>query len=230
MSTTITNSEPEKIINDCTEDTKGNHHPLDNIIEADFPCTIISIENVEQLKQSLKSYATAEMHIKAAELSGSDVDIPSINELRYFGYHLCKALSCDNSHKGKEKQLDELKKAHKHCKRASYDAIELGLVESLEEIKDFIERFKGQVVVSDVVPDFAAKKTRVSEVADMMRNHPKPDRDEYYEESLTYLTELRAVASYFDNCSDDLTRKIEENLDIRNKADAALLDLAKHLK
>ena len=85
-------------------------------------------------------------------------------------------------------------------------------------------------VVSDVVPDFAAMKTKVSEVADMMRNHHKPDRDEYYEESLTYLTELRAVASYFDNCSDDLTRKIEENLDIRNKADAALLDLAKHLK
>ena len=27
----------------------------------------------------------------------------------------------------------------------------------LEEIKDFIERFKGQVVVSDVVPDFAIK-------------------------------------------------------------------------
>ena len=34
MSTSTTSSEPEKIINDCTEDAEGNHHPLDNIIEA----------------------------------------------------------------------------------------------------------------------------------------------------------------------------------------------------
>lgn len=39
------------------------------------------------------------------------------------------------------------------------DAIELELVESLEVIKDFIERFKGHLVVSDVVINFAVKKT-----------------------------------------------------------------------
>jgi len=210
VSTFLTPEPLQPTASECTLESKGEH-PLEQIINADFPCSIVSPENLSQLKVALAAYATAEQHIKSAELSGNDVDIPSINELRYFGYHICKAFACDASDGGKALQLDELKKAHKHCKRASYDAIELGLVEALESISDFNDQFKGRVVISEVISDYAEKKAKVKKIQELMNSNKNADRDEYYVESLQHMKDLKNIAAYLDECTDDLTHKITEN-------------------
>ena len=64
------------------------------------------------------AYKKAEDAIHALGLDGEGVDTAAINELRYAGYHVLRAITTGDT----ERQTEELSRAQRHCERAFYEA------------------------------------------------------------------------------------------------------------
>ena len=75
----------------------------------------------ERINALSSLFQRAEKSVKKAEHIDDGIIIPSINELRYFGYHILIAMQNENN---REEVLSEFKKAEGHAKRAIYDASE----------------------------------------------------------------------------------------------------------
>jgi hypothetical protein len=101
---------------------------------------------VEQVEAAAQLFAKAEQCIKDIEHNSEGLDIPSINELRYFGWHLLKALTKNN--------LEELNKAKNHAKRAIFDACEAQIVSNLTAIEKFQDDYR-IVNVSEVLRNYS---------------------------------------------------------------------------
>ncbi len=204
---------------DCLDDADGSLHPLN-----EMPCShklkaVVSESNLPYLKKAIESYRIAEDYIKRAELATTTLDIPSINELRYFGFHLSKALACDESQESQ--QQEELRRAEKHCKRAGYDAVELGIISCSELIVQFDrDHREAPVVISDVISNYATKRARFGAIKDELSRQQKSDRDQYLESCFGFLDELKDISREFESARDDLRRKIllYTNVDARAQA------------
>ena len=73
----------------------------------------------DKLERLLALHQETEIKIKEIERLEGKLSIPSINELRYFGYHVAKAVSLDIAG-DEDSEIDaELEKAFRHCQRAS---------------------------------------------------------------------------------------------------------------
>ncbi|MBE0508349.1 MAG: hypothetical protein IBX50_16800 [Marinospirillum sp.] len=67
-----------------------------------------------QLESLLSLFSEAEAKVKEAEEIDGAISVPSINELRYVGYHLTRALA----NKDPREVEQELTKAANHARRA----------------------------------------------------------------------------------------------------------------
>ncbi|MDQ6954812.1 MAG: hypothetical protein Q9M20_05155 [Mariprofundaceae bacterium] len=83
-------------------------------------------------------FDSAEIKLKETEQLCGDLAIPSVNELRYVGYHITKALCHDVD---SNDYNEELLRAERHCKRAVYDANEVGIEYLLRKIANFKEQY-----------------------------------------------------------------------------------------
>ena len=136
---------------DCVGKDKiaSPHH--EQPINPDDVVPLVKEENRPIFQDVAKAFCEAERRMKKIEwMDGTDV--PSINELRYVGYHLFKACQQDDT----VLQREELRRAERHCKRASFDALELGMITQLERINDFVTDYK-DYPVSDDLPDYFDK-------------------------------------------------------------------------
>ncbi|MFC3152160.1 hypothetical protein ACFOEK_14060 [Litoribrevibacter euphylliae] len=202
----------------CTSDADGSLHPVTELSQLSLPPqNLVNQVNLELLEQALESFVDAEEHIKHAELNTSEVVIPSINELRYFGYHITKALKTNDE----ATQAEELKKAIKHCKRASYDAVELGIISALENIQSFQESFRGKISISSTISDYAGKMQQVEDVKKAISSTPKDDRDDYYKYCQENLKEIQDIYNYISQYEDDLTLALEESLTNKDRLNKA---------
>ena len=103
----------------------------------------------ENFQDILKRYNNAESFIKEVELCASAVAFPAINELRYAGHHLLKALTSDDQ----DESRHELNDVEDHCHRAMYEASEAGIGYLLELLKTFELDYK-DIPVRETVPEF----------------------------------------------------------------------------
>lgn len=144
----------------------------------------------EKLDELVALYKKAEANIKFAEEIDHRLAIPSVNELRYAGNHLVRALKANTM----DAQAEELARAAKHCQRAGYDAVEVVIINFLEKIAQFKDDYR-QVPLSTVLPDYvdicgkAAEANRVIQSA----REQESDRDRYYEICLSELDSLRTT-------------------------------------
>lgn len=150
---------------------------------------IIVEQNSNAFWSLVTEFRQAENLLKSAEWDDLRLDIPTINELRYAGFHLINALETSDLHK----QLNEFNKGIQHCRRASYDAIELGLINELEQIIEFQGDYR-LLPVTDALPDFVELMEQVEEIKEKLgQNEKAPNRDAYYEEAEAHLNELRKI-------------------------------------
>lgn len=163
---------------------------------------LVFAENREAFKQVGVSFAEAERRIKLIEwLDGTD--IPSINELRYVGYHILKACQKDDA----VQQREELKRADRHCKRASFDALELGLISSFETVKAFQERH-ATYPVSDVLSDYHDMMTDVVKAQSFLaQNSGGEYRDEYYDTCEGWVSRLVDIAAKLTATDEEISKK-----------------------
>lgn len=169
----------------------------------------------KQIQEIISLFRNAERLVKQIEELEGALSIPSINELRYVGYHLCCALVGDGCLDpqgaptnetadvlSEDERFDiQIASAMRHCKRALYDAHEIGIVYHLESIRAFEEKHASDSdLVLEVVPDYPDLLAHAADASDLLsqvkqKNHE--DRDAYY-----------AAAEPYHNRLGELTKKL----------------------
>ena len=143
--------------------------------------------------------------------------IPSINELRYVGYHVFKA--CGKSD-DPIKQREELRRAESHCKRASFDAMELGIITQLENVLEFKNNYS-DYPVSDVMPDYIDLMTEVANTQKYLAAMKKgvEEREQFYLECEPRLDRLIEINEKLFQAQNELgiMRAASINLELRAK-------------
>jgi len=146
----------------------------------------------EKLEAIIRLFDEAESKVKEVEQLSSDLSIPSINELRYVGYHLTKAL-CQQTDGTISSELD---KAERHCKRAIYDAVEIGVIYLLEKIQEFQQDYGRSVEIVTVIPNYielCAEAHDTREFISHIKENCEKDRDRYYEECQPHYIALKTI-------------------------------------
>ncbi len=205
-------------VSNCLNDQNGDLHPTIPSNSESFKC-LVHDDNVEALNVAFSAFKEAEDYIKKSEISVGELDIPSVNELRYFGYHLVKALS--NPELSRTDQLEEIHGAKKHAQRASYDAIELGLISNLEVIADFHMEYGAKPYLTEIHSDYFGLMTRVDEIKVIVGQESRHDRAEYYRVCEGYLNELKSIKNKLELSKSSLASREEEIVNNANRLERA---------
>lgn len=156
----------------------------------------------EKVKELQLLFAQAEAIVKELERhDGDGLDIPSINELRYVGYHVLNALVADHAY-GRDLELD---KAKRHVQRAIYDAYEARTMNVIDQIDLFMDDYR-LIQVSLVIKDYASLKVEVDQVRRFIGDVQKQadSRDEKYQGCEQHLKRLEEINTQFQAARDDL--------------------------
>lgn len=168
-------------VEDCTASSFGS---IEEVMESHSGTSVapnaahlIFPENRVQFDVLCESFREAEERVKQIEWRAG-LDIPSINELRYVGFHLIKAVQSNDA----TEQDEQLRRAFRHCRRAEYDAVELGILSCLGYIQEFQENYRDLPVI-DHVEDYQEMLGMCEKIKSRQENSIESEyRDEYYKE------------------------------------------------
>ncbi|MEZ7277092.1 hypothetical protein [Pseudoalteromonas sp. 68 DY56-GL68] len=205
----------------CLADQNGSLHPIEDLNVGDAVIGVVHHDNMSLFQKALSAFKEAESYIKTSELAAGELDIPSVNELRYYGYHLTRALSYDVDDIDVEVQNTELSKALRHCHRASYDAIELGLINCLEVIADFHQEYGSKIFIQEVITDYLEKMAKVEEIRGVIAQDPKEHRGDYYKQCEGYLQQLNQIKQLLLTSKYLLDAKSLEREELKSRTEAA---------
>lgn len=154
-------------------------------------------------KELRTEFKEAERRLKLIEREhiSEGLDIPSVNELRYVAYHLLEALDGCAS---EQVQTEAICKAIRHCKRASFDAIELGLLSTLESIKEFKDDYK-KVSITSVLPNIVTIFTEVEAHKMILDTNDEHKHEKYLQAEASYL-ELIKISKKLEAARDELNK------------------------
>jgi hypothetical protein len=164
----------------------------------------------ERMSEISKKFSFAEKKIKSIEHLGEGLTFAAINELRYVAFHLVKFEELeDENHKEAE-----LIKADNHCKRAIYDAAEVGIIHFLERIRLFQKDYRS-VVVTDIIPDYVEFITKSKQIRDFIIEASQNsieehyNRQEHYERCSKFSNELENIVNILDNSRQEINKKLK---------------------
>lgn len=162
-----------------------------------------------KINQLIEIFKEAEKQLKHSEHDTNELSIPSINQLRYVAFHLIESFSSDEESKIEE----ELNKAMNHAKRARYDAVEIGVIYYLEQIKIFQENYSSYTETLQILPNYIEYLTKAQNASDKLQliKEQEKDREEYYLEITPYYQVLKDVYFTLQTAIPLIHKKIEEN-------------------
>jgi len=148
------------------------------------------------------AYNLAEQHIKLVE-HHDGLAFPPVNELRYAGQHLCRALvETDNG--AKEKHYQD---ALDHCRRASYDALEILLSYYLERCIRFQDDYR-QVVIADVLESYLDDRKVLNAITQKTVYRDHFNRAQYFEDIQRDGEIIRDISEHWENARPELNKKV----------------------
>ena len=161
----------------------------------------------DQFALVAETFKRAESKIKEIELYNNEIIIPSLNELRYVGYHIIQA--------GKTQDTDlineELQKAKQHAERAIYDAIEAGLLYKIEEIKNFHIKFDHIPQTTKIIDKYLDKISEVQNTLKTITLVDKETREEKYKEIEIHYNEIINIANIFQLSSNKIIEAVYQD-------------------
>lgn len=147
---------------------------------------------------------TAKKVQKFVRLAG----VPAINELRYVAHHLVNTMMPATPNVDTEK---ELQRAINHCKRATYEASEAGILFAFDRIAEFKEDYRS-VVISSVVPDWsdilALCETVTRRIAET--REAGEDRTPDHTDFERLFDQLVTVCNRLDKARDDMNKLVDK--------------------
>ncbi len=165
-----------------------------------------------ELQRLLDLFEQAETKIKNFELITSEgLFIPSINQLRYAGYHIVRSLLNDDE---KELQAERVK-AINHVKRAIYDIDESLLIYYIESAANFKEKYNDSGFTTEVVTDYPEKLAMLDEANKSIQqlredNNNYQDREQFYQKLNPYLDKLSKIVAIFEQSAPLIANKQQD--------------------
>ena len=172
-------------------------------------------ENQERFNALRSLFDLAETKLKETEQLCGDLAIPSVNELRYAGYHITKAM-CEPDAK---KHDEELRRAERHCKRAIYDANEVGIEYLLRKIADFKDIYSASSKVIEVIKDYSSYLADAQQSVDLIseaRKNNGESRESYYEQCEPHYKKLKRINLILEQSAPQINQ-LEEQQQIADK-------------
>jgi hypothetical protein len=167
-------------------------------------------EKQERYRNIQNLFKVAEQKIKEVERLEGSLLIPSVNQLRYVGHHLIKAL-CSEEEDSFKLEID---KAENHCHRAIYDAHEVGILYFLEKIKVFQENYKNSLtIVREVIPTYVddlMNADRARKFIDDVDHGSINARDVYYSQSEPYYRKLEEIVQRLNVSEPAIQERVRE--------------------
>ncbi|MDR3183273.1 MAG: hypothetical protein LBT89_10230 [Planctomycetaceae bacterium] len=120
------------------------------------------------------AFEKAEQYLKEDELVDCGLLIPAVNQLRYAGEHLARALCLDDA----EKSRNALNESLNHCYRAVFDALEVKTQFYLGECQDF-EKIYGNINITPVIPSYLEDSKAVREIQNTVPKMRRPGENRY---------------------------------------------------
>ena len=112
-----------------------------------------------------EKYALADRLSRSVSVITEEAAIPALNELRYAGFHLLKAINAS----GSVEDGEHMERAIEHCERAIYDATEAGILALVHSIDRVLSSY-GLVTLSNIVPIIDIRKARANAVRMLIAN------------------------------------------------------------
>lgn len=158
-------------------------------------------------------FKLAEQKIKLIEHLDGGLPFPPVNQLRYVAFHLLRAESTDDPNA----QRDELKKSKNHCQRAIYDAVEVGIMHYLEQLKVFKVDYQ-TVGITGVIPNYLEFIQIANEAQDFISTITRDsisdhcnNRGDQYSESTRIFKILRDNNAVLEAARIELDKKLDRN-------------------
>lgn len=160
----------------------------------------------QDLERLCALFAEAERETKRVEDLRDELATAAVNELRYAGYHITKALLATG-----DEQAEQILRAERHCQRAIYDAVDAGMTYVLEQVKQFQQDYSslpiGQFIPN--YPDLRRKVRHAKQLVDEARATGE-DRDAFYVHARAAFEDLREVGDDLLDYREDLNRALDE--------------------
>lgn len=128
-----------------------------------------------------------------------------VNQLRYAGYHIARALDVENSGDNEK----HCKRAISHCQRAIYDASEMAIVFCLSEVHGFQQDYKS-VDFLPTIPNYP-DIVKVVRQAQVLISKKHKNREQKYKEC----GELFKVIKPYVDCLNDARPELNKRLNIQ---------------
>lgn len=173
------------------------------------------VENHAEYQALLALFEQSEAKIKHTErITGEGLVLPSINQLRYSGHHIVRALLNNND-------TSEIEKATNHVKRAIYDADEVLLLFYLETIRIFKEKYANYPATIEVLPDYISHCIAADAANDAIQTLYEAkvnyqNRDQVYQQCETHIQTLKTVVRAFEHAVPLIEHKIQTQINIEN--------------
>jgi DNA repair exonuclease SbcCD ATPase subunit len=178
---------------------------------------MITTKYKESVTYLFECFRAAEDEIKKFEKQYGDVPIPSINQLRYAGYHIAEAAQNNSSEVSVNTNIE---KAVNHCKRAKYDAHEASSTLVLDRIRLFNERYKKVTETQKIISDYSNILGEVNEVSEKLQEtipSSFSSRDEYYNAVEEGNKRLKAILKKLEESEPAIEALVEENNYLKKK-------------
>ena len=191
--------------------------------------------NEATLQELYQRFCRAEIKIKSMEHGGLEPLVPAVNELRYAAFHLLLAMKLDKQFgtpvTATEEAFDklfedglypdgdeleeaslntdhELQRAVNHCKRALYDAVEIDIIDRVEDIRDFKKLYR----ISDImrlIPEFSKKYLEVEDTLEFLEkidgqfHHKREKYSQILEEKSQPIRELHKLVLTYEGAVEE---------------------------
>lgn len=156
----------------------------------------------EDLQELQRLWKKAEDKLKEVERISEGVVIPSVNELRYAGYHLLKYL--------RDGSKEDLTKAQSHCQRALFDSHEFHIGLNLARIHKFEDDYR-VVEVSPVIQNYPDLQVTAETARTFLATHSKGEhssKEDHYEEAEAHALKLEAVNATLTAARPEMNKKL----------------------
>ncbi|GBE10051.1 hypothetical protein BMS3Abin12_00609 [bacterium BMS3Abin12] len=155
----------------------------------------------------VRLFEQAESRIKELELLyGDGLACHPINQLRYAGYHITKAIAETNP----TGNAEQWKRATRHCQRAIYDASEMAIVYCLNEFKNFGDDYR-TVDFSPTIPDYLDIVEKIEKAQNLLATTNHDTRYQKYKECDRLFTDIKPLIDRLNRSRLELNKRLRRN-------------------
>lgn len=174
--------------------------------EASASSTDDSPNHISTIAEFRAEYRKADLFCQEVQSFVNSAGVPAINELRNAGQHLLAAIDDQGAIRS---QID-LNAGTAHCRRACYEAYEMGILTALLTIEKFKDDYR-TVTAGDVIPDYADILVAAQEAqrAVEVGRHPEFDRAQDHTHRMDAFRRLRQCADRVTVAREEMNKKVD---------------------